>query len=750
MATLTTSWQLLDSKYLGSSYGDLYVRLYGKYSEQDIANNRSYVYFQSRAYFGPKNYISDKQGNGYVSGSAGYATGTCTYITGGNEVIIATSEKWIDHDTAGNLTVSGNANLKFPNWGWSGTAGAVVDLPRIPRQATITSVSDFNDVTNPTVYFNHPAGSALELQACIMSGDTQITSYRRLTDAEIARGSYTFNLKEAYDDGTTPESRIWARSVAVGSDTIDVTFRLATWLGTAFGYTDSETKKCTITDCAPKLSPTIKDVGTNSTRLTGPDSDKIIKGHNYLEVSTGAVGVKGATITSQSISCAGITIHAASGPMMNVEGGTFVITATDNRGKTTTTTVTKELINYEKLTCNLSIGNPTPDGDLDFQISGNYFDGNFGAIDNSLKVEYRLVVAGTIIDEMEWFQAGDNVNIDAINITSIGPSITNNTYAYTMNVSGLDYRTTYIIQARAADEVYTGYLTTSERAVRCMPVFDWGPDDFKFNVPVNINDFIEIGEEVDINVPVNINDGADISGPVNFKGPITTTDDVHFEGSVYKDGNPVGYYPIGGIYMSDNNTNPGTLFGGTWQLMRSFYGGELLAYGTAWNSATSNKAFAFNTSTYSYYGVSDILGGIYTDSLHNYVSNILMGSSGTIFVQTQGIVGMVEANVEISGLNDNSGCYGIWFGRNNKNELPTGVTLNGGGTLHTINGHFGGNSTRYFYNINDNDQGSSFFVNPEWMPYGGTFIPCHSGTKTVLQVKAFAKGGTTYMWKRIA
>ena len=28
---------------------------------------------------------------------------------------------------------------------------------------------------------------------------------------------------------------------------------------------------------------------------------------------------------------------------------------------------------------------------------------------------------------------------------------------------------------------------------------------------------------------------------------------------------PCPYYPIGSIYLSVNSTNPGTIFGGTWQ-----------------------------------------------------------------------------------------------------------------------------------------------------------------------------------------
>ena len=33
-------------------------------------------------------------------------------------------------------------------------------------------------------------------------------------------------------------------------------------------------------------------------------------------------------------------------------------------------------------------------------------------------------------------------------------------------------------------------------------------------------------------------------------------------------------YPVGSVYMSENDTSPASLFGGTWVKRRTFYGGE--------------------------------------------------------------------------------------------------------------------------------------------------------------------------------
>lgn len=150
MAILTTNWQCLGQKYIGTSGGNLYVRLYARYSEQDIANNRSYVYYQARSYYENSTYIQDGQGTIGVSGTgASYKSGACTRPTTGETVSVETSG-WVYHNDEGYASVTGNASIDFPNWGWSGTATASADLPRIPRASSI-SVANYDLGQNPNI-----------------------------------------------------------------------------------------------------------------------------------------------------------------------------------------------------------------------------------------------------------------------------------------------------------------------------------------------------------------------------------------------------------------------------------------------------------------------------------------------------------------------------------------------------------------------------------------------------------------------
>lgn len=459
MATLTTNYQLLAQKHLGNSYGDLYIRIYAKYSEQNIANNRTKVQYQARAYFSG-NYIRDNQGSGGVSGtSASYASGSCTYPTKG-ETTIATTEAWVYHDSDGTKSVTASASLNFPNWGWSGTASATATLPTIPRQVTITNAPNFNDEDNPTITYSNPAGSAVtSLQACIsLTGAKADVPYR---DIQINGTSYTFEL--------TDKEREILRLATTGSNSRTVIFFIKTVISETTLY-DTSPKEFTIINGTPTLEPSVIDINEDTKALTG-DPNILVRYQSDVAVGTGAQVYKSATVKSQKVICGNKSINAESGTIEDVGSGAFIFSVTDNRENTVTQTVNVPFIEYVNLTCNLNANAPDAEGDMIFLVSGNCFSGSFGAVDNSVKVYYRYKANR---DEYgDWIEA-ENV---ALNI--------DNTYVVEVSLSGLDYQNKYTFQAKSSDALME--IASVEKVVKTIPVFDWGENDFNFNVPVNVN-----------------------------------------------------------------------------------------------------------------------------------------------------------------------------------------------------------------------------------------------------------------------
>lgn len=334
MATLTTSYQLLAQTYLGNSYGDLYVRLYGYYSQQDIANNRSYVIFQARAYFSG-NYIKDNQGSGSVSGISGTVSGSCTYPTKG-ETVIATTEGWVSHLADGTLGVHGTAYLNFPNWGWSGTADAWATVPTIPRQATITGAPNFTNLDNPKITYSNPAGNAVSsLQACIANtaGNVIYVPYRNISKTGT---SYTFNL-------TVAEREALLKAVT-SAGSFSVKFYVTTVIsGTTF-YSNL-TKTFTVSD---DIVPTASVVLSDAEGLLDIYG-KYIQGKSKLQVSITAAGVYGSTIKSYKTTFDGKTYTSAEHTSDLIVGKDTLdvnIVVTDSRGRTCTISESIEVYEY--------------------------------------------------------------------------------------------------------------------------------------------------------------------------------------------------------------------------------------------------------------------------------------------------------------------------------------------------------------------------------------------------------------------
>lgn len=374
--------------------------------------------------------------------------------TSSGEKTLFTKTVDVEHDSEGKKTLYCSASFATGVSSGTITASKSLVLTDIPRFATIESAPNFNDEENPTITYSNPAGTSVEsLRACIsLDGTNADIEYRDISKTET---SYTFNLTDAERDVL--------RAATTGANSRTVKFYVRSEIGGSYQGSNLE-RTFTIKNPNPTINPTITDSNSTTVALTG-DSNKLVKYYSNAAITIGAAAVKKATLTSKKVTCGNKSL-TADGTINAVESNSFVFTATDSRGNTTEETVTPPFVNYIKLSCNLANNMPDGEGNMTVKATGNYFNGSFGAKSNSLNVYYRYKTVG-----------GSYSSWAAMTVTKSG-----NTYSATANVTGLDYQTAYVFQTYAKDALATVY--SAEKTAKATPVFDWGENDFKFNVPV--------------------------------------------------------------------------------------------------------------------------------------------------------------------------------------------------------------------------------------------------------------------------
>lgn len=357
---------------------------------------------------------------------------------------------------------------------WTPPSSALIDLSILAPAATISSAPNFTDEENPTItYYNTGGSRTTLLQACIsLDGGTDDIIYR---DLNMNDTSYTFNLTEE-------ERNILLNATLNGSASRKVRFYVKS---TVFGITQYKylEKTFTVANAEPDLSAFLMDINEKTTALTGDSLASLIKGYSNVAYEMSATGLKGASIVSYSAVNGSNTLDTSSGTFNNITDSTFKLSATDNRGLTTTREFTLNLIDYFKPTCSqkaeIEMSGETT-ATIKIVATGEWSSRHFGAVHNALRVEYRYKVDSG--EYGEWVGADYITDNDSYKIT------------FTPEVH---YEGSYTVQSRAIDLL--DEAITSEYALKLIPVFDWSEDDFNFNVPVNINGDLTIKGSITIN-----------------------------------------------------------------------------------------------------------------------------------------------------------------------------------------------------------------------------------------------------------
>lgn len=307
---------------------------------QDIANNRTQIKWSCGVYCGHSFYSNAiKMSAVTINGTKVYSGGTYSNYSKGNHTI-ASGTMWINHNADGKkeFSISSFTGWLYSNYNYSATTTKYT-LTTIPRQATITSATDFNDEANPTIQYSNSAGNSVTtLQACIsLTGAKDDIAYR---DISKTGTSYTFNLTEA--------EREILRSATTGKSRT-VTFFVKTIIG-GTTYHSTISKTLSIVNANPIFTAdqiSYRDANGNVSKITENDQI-IVQNLSKLEVVyTKATGQKSATITEYSFAINGIPYYVSGGYVIDFgtisssQNVTLGITAKDSRGNTTT--VKKEI-----------------------------------------------------------------------------------------------------------------------------------------------------------------------------------------------------------------------------------------------------------------------------------------------------------------------------------------------------------------------------------------------------------------------
>ena len=379
-------------------------------------------------------------------------------------------------------------------------ASTTYTLDQIPKQAIITGASNFTDEDALTVTYRNSAGNAVtSLDMAISWTGSPDIAYRSVSKTGT---SYTFNFTSA--------EQIKLQDAVTGSNSKIVTIYLRTVINGTTYYSTIQ-KTLSIANAEPYVNPTLTEQNSGIAQATG-SSDIMIIGQSKIYCVSNATARKRASIVSVKIKNGTRVINAASGTFNNAESQNFIFEVTDSRGFTVTKTITRQAVNYFPPTVNASFKEFRTNGTAYIDVSGLYFNQYFSPeYANTLFITYRVAEIGG--------SYGSSVNVTK--------TLSGNSYTANFTIPNLDYTKSYKVEIQASDrfnDIYAAEIRFTGR-----PIFEWGKNDFKFNVPVTF-----AAGATGADIPTgggSTSGGTDLSSGGTIGGDLTVTGNLRLKGS---------------------------------------------------------------------------------------------------------------------------------------------------------------------------------------------------------------------------
>jgi len=407
-----------------------YVNYYIEYTlnSQSVENNTSNITLKhyAQATSTAAGAYNNNSGSGGCLSKLAYQgiSGLYDYVVNRYQTVDFRNKKLVDlgswtgdvkHLDDGSLTIDllAEFDTNGPASVTTGSASGSWELPTIPRASSFSS-------SNGTI-----EGSATININSASSSFTHTITYNFGNKSEtIASGLKGTNISYAWAIPSTLYAQIPNSKSGTCTLTV-ITYNGSTEVGRKSGTITIGTSE---EKCKPSVGGSIVDINSATVALTG-DSSKLIRYKSTAKVTGTATAKNAASIKSILVdggSTNPLTVY-------NVSKNSFTVKATDSRlpnGYSNSTTISATMIPYVNLTCSALFKRKTQTGDeIILNYSGNYYNGSFGATNNTLTMSWAWRHKGAT----DWNTGG-----------TLTPTISGNTYSGSISCgTGYDYKKNY-------------------------------------------------------------------------------------------------------------------------------------------------------------------------------------------------------------------------------------------------------------------------------------------------------------------
>ena len=352
-------------------------------------------------------------------------------------------------------------------------------------------------------------------------------------------------------------------------------------------------KTCTLTATVPSTyKPSISSVSiSEATAGLASQFGVYVQTKSTLKIVTSASGSNGSTIKSVSVSCDGFTYSGTTvttGTISSSGNISIVVTATDSRGRTATSTKTVNVVAYSAPAITQStVTRANSSGTASDEGTYALFNYAYSIINvnnrntHTFSIQYKSGSSWvTLVTYTDYVKSGKYLSTRTFDVNS----------AFDFRFIVTDYFGSYTIE-KSIDISFA--LMNFGANGHSMAVGMQSPNDSYF----------------DLNLPARIRQA------INLMGNLTL-------GTLAKQAIGKFIYPVGSVISNTTGTNPGTQFGGTWE---QFAQGRVLIGAGTGNDGSTSMTFTANGE-----------GGEYTHLLtsdelapHNHsVNNFVINSTG--------------------------------------------------------------------------------------------------------------------------